>query len=105
VDRRTWTFLGVGLVLALGAAGFMSLLSSDDPDGLERVSIDQGFDDTAQNPSIDTPLADYSVDGVENDGLATGLAGVMGVVLTLGLTVGILKVVQARRRADPDSTL
>jgi hypothetical protein len=81
----------------------MSLLSSDDPDGLERVSIDQGFDDTARDPSIDTPLTDYSVDGVENDGLATGLAGVIGVVLTLVLTIGILKVVQARRRVDPDS--
>jgi hypothetical protein len=103
MDRRTWAFLASGLVIALGVAGFMSLLSSDDPDGLERVSIDQGFDNTAQDPSLDTPLADYAVEGVENDGLATGLAGVIGVILTLGLTVGILKVVQSRRRVDPDT--
>ena len=50
MDRRTWAFLAAGLVLAIGIAGFSGLFSSGEPDGLERVSIDQGFDDDASRP-------------------------------------------------------
>ncbi|MCJ7726238.1 MAG: PDGLE domain-containing protein [Acidimicrobiia bacterium] len=101
MDRRTWGFVAGGLVVALLVAGGLSLLASGEPDGLERVSIDQGFDDAAQAPSLDSPLADYAVEGVENSGLSTALAGIVGVVVTLLLTVGILKIVQHRRPPDP----
>ena len=99
MDRRTRVFLAAGLAVALLVAGGLSLLASDQPDGLERVSIDQGFADSAQDSAIDSPLGDYSVEGVADDGLSTALAGIIGVVVTLLLTVGILKAVQLRRRA------
>lgn len=103
MDKRTWAFLAAGLVLAIGIAGFSGLFSSGEPDGLERVSIDQGFDDDATDSALDSPLSDYGVEGVDNDGLSTGLAGVIGVVVTLGLTMGILKIVQLRRKQTADT--
>ena len=99
MDRRTRGFLAVGLAVALLVAGVVSLFASDQPDGLERVSIDQGFADSAQDSAIDSPLADYAVEGIENEGLSTGLAGIIGVAVTLLLTVGILKIARLRRRA------
>jgi len=93
-----------GLVVAIAIAGILSSFASGEPDGLERVAIDQGFEDTAEDPKLDSPLADYSVKGIENDGLATGLAGVIGVIVTLGLMIGILKIVQWHCRPDPGSS-
>jgi hypothetical protein len=100
VDRRTRGFVAAGLAVALLVAGGVSLLASDQPDGLERVSIDQGFADGARESAIDSPLGDYSVEGADNDGISTALAGIIGVLVTLLLTVGILKVVQHRRKPD-----
>jgi hypothetical protein len=96
MDRRTVAFVGVGLVAALLIAGGLSLIASDEPDGLERVSIDEGFADQAQEHDLaESPLADYQVTGRGRWG--TALAGVIGVVVTLGITVGLLWLV---RRPD-----
>jgi len=87
VDRRLWWFLGIGLAAALLVAGVFSGFASSDPDGLERVSIDEGFDETAaDHPLADSPLADYTVTGVEDRRLSTGLAGVIGVAITLAVS-------------------
>jgi hypothetical protein len=87
VDKRLWWFLGWGLLVALVIAGVASGFAASDPDGLERVAIDQGFDDTAQDHALaDSPLADYSVAGVEEDRLSTGLAGIIGVAITLAVS-------------------
>ena len=90
MDRRLVWFLGIGLLVALVVAGIVSGYASSDPDGLERVSIDQGFADTAGEHDLsEAPLALYRLDGVD-DRWSTGLAGVIGVVAVLGLTVGLL---------------
>lgn len=85
--RSTRAFIIGGLLVSLGLAFFVSPLASSSPDGLERVSIDKGFDDTAEDDSLadDTPFADYGVSGVEDEGLATGVAGIVGVVVTFGI--------------------
>jgi hypothetical protein len=106
VDRRLWWWLGAGLAVALIVAGVVSGFASGEPDGLERVSIDQGFDEAAADHAMaDSPLADYAVDGVENERLSTGLAGVIGVLITLavagGLFYGIRLYGRARRRKEP----
>jgi hypothetical protein len=86
MDRRLWWFLGFGLLVALVVAGVLSGFASGDPDGLERVSIDEGFDETAADHALaDAPLADYAVEGVEDGRLSTGLAGVIGVLITLAV--------------------
>ena len=106
MDRRSYWFLGAGLALALVIAGVVSGFASDDPDGLERVSIDQGFDGAAADHALaDSPLADYSVEGVDDGRLSTGLAGLIGVAITLALSgalfYGIRRYGRARRAKEP----
>jgi cobalt/nickel transport system permease protein len=80
--RTTGFFIGLGLAVALILAFFVSPFASSKPDGLEKVSIDKGFDDTAKDHALaDAPLAEYGVEGVDNARLSTGLAGIIGVAL------------------------
>ena len=100
MDKRLWWFLGIGLVLALLVAGGLSGFASSDPDGLESVSRDQGFADSAGEHSLaDSPLADYGVAGVEDGRLSTGLAGIIGVGLTLALSAGLFYGIRRYGRA------
>ena len=106
MDRRNLLLFVIGgLIVALGLAFFVSPYASSSPDGLERVSIDKGFADTAKAHALgDGPLADYGVKGVENEKLSTGLSGVIGVVVTFGVALilfGALRVYRARRRPAP----
>ena len=90
MDKRLWWFLGIGLLVALLVAGVLSGFASGSPDGLEKVSIDQGFDQVPQDhATAGSPLADYTVDGVEDGRLSTGLAGIIGVALTLTISTGL----------------
>ena len=103
MDRKTLLLFVIGgLIVTLGLAFFVSPYASSSPDGLEKVSIDKGFDSTAQeSATADSPLADYSVKGVENESLSTGLAGIVGVAITFGvgmLLFGLLRTIRARRR-------
>lgn len=106
MDKRLLWFLGIGLVVALLVAGILSGFASGEPDGLERVSIDEGFDETAEDhPLADSPLADYAVEGVDDDRLSTGLAGIIGVAITLAVSAalfyGIRLYGKARRGKEP----
>jgi hypothetical protein len=95
----TWFYvaaLGVTLLLA----GVVSTVASDDPDGLERVAEDEGFDGTALDHALDgSPVADYELTGVDDERVAVGLAGVLGVVLTLVVAGGLFLAV--RRSGSP----
>lgn len=102
MDRRSLLLFVVGgLIVTVALAFFVSPLASSSPDGLERVSIDEGFADTAEEHALaDAPLADYGVQGVEDEGLSTGLAGVIGVAITFGagmILFGLLRMRRARR--------
>ena len=91
MDRRILGFLGVGLLVTLLVAGVVSSFASSEPDGLEKVSIDEGFDEVAEDHALgDSPLADYGVEGIDDERLGTGLAGVIGVVITIVVMVGLL---------------
>lgn len=79
---RTRTFLAVGLLLTLLVAGVASHYASTHPDGLEHVAGQVGFGDRAEE-------REARVSG--------GTAGVIGVLLVLGLTGGLTYAV--RRRA------
>jgi hypothetical protein len=79
-------FIGIGLAVALGLAFFVSPLASSSPDGLERVAADEGFAATADDHALaDGPLTDYTVRDVDDDRLAAGLAGVVGVAICFGV--------------------
>ncbi|GAA3929911.1 energy-coupling factor ABC transporter permease [Streptomyces gulbargensis] len=89
-----------GAVTALVLAGFVSFYASASPDGLEKVAADQGIDATAEeHAAAGSPLADYGVEGVEAERLSGGLAGVIGVGVTLAAGTGVFWAV--RRRKTP----
>ena len=98
--RALWL---TGLVLALLLAGLGSRYASTAPDGLERSAEVAGFAHTAEDSVADgSPLAGYAVEGVDDGRLSGGLAGVVGVVVTLALAGGLTLVVRRRRAAaDP----
>ena len=97
-------FVVLGLGVALAFAFFVSPLASSEPDGLERVAIDQGFEgQAAAHAMAGGPLADYSVKGVDSGWLSTGLSGVIGVVLCFligGALVLAIRAIRSRRRSD-----
>jgi PDGLE domain-containing protein len=92
---RFTAFVVAGLALAAALAFFVSPRASSEPDGLNRVAIDEGFADEESNHALDdTPTAGYEVRGVDDDGLSTGLAGLIGVGVTFALAGGLFLVVR-----------
>jgi hypothetical protein len=79
----------VGLGIALAVTLFSPLASSE-PDGLERVAEDEAFIDKGKDAPYEV-IADYAFPWIDNENVATILAGVVGVlvvaafVLVLGL--------------------
>ncbi|MFD8369231.1 energy-coupling factor ABC transporter permease [Streptomyces sp. NPDC059688] len=104
-SRRTlWV---TGLVTSLVLAGFVSFYASADPDGLEKVAHDKGIDKKAEaHAASDSPLADYGVKDVSDARLSGGLAGVIGVGVTVVAGSAVFWAVRRRRDADvsPAST-
>ena len=99
---RTRTFLVAGLAVALLFAGVGSWYASSSPDGLESTAAQQGFGDTARNSaSAGSPLADYAVSGVDDGRLSGGLAGVIGVAVTLVLAGGLTLLLRRRTGTTP----
>jgi hypothetical protein len=86
------------LALAVGLATAASPFASSHPDGLERVAQDQAFIDDGRLAPIqeDAPVPDYAFPGVENERVATGLAGFAGTLGVFAVGFGVAAV--ARRR-------
>lgn len=96
--RARWFYLA-GLAVALVLAGVMSVYASSQPDGLEKVAEQEGFADTADDHTLaDGPLGDYGVEGVADPRLAGGLAGVVGVGLTLAVGGAVFRLARSRSR-------
>jgi cobalt/nickel transport system permease protein len=105
VSRRpsTTALVLAGIAVAIALVVLVAPFASSAPDGLEKVSADTGIDAGATEHRLaDGPLADYGVDGVHNDVLATGLAGLVGIAATFVVGAGVLWLVRRRRdRAGP----
>ncbi|MEU0584886.1 energy-coupling factor ABC transporter permease [Streptomyces sp. NPDC006132] len=96
--RKVWA---AGLVASLVLAGFVSFYASADPDGLEKVAADHGIDKKAEDHAVaDSPLADYGVKDVEDARLSGGLAGVIGVGVTVVAGSAVFWAVRRRRTDD-----
>nr|WP_062337888.1 energy-coupling factor ABC transporter permease [Herbidospora sakaeratensis] len=89
-------FLVGGGIVALLLAGVVSFFASSSPDGLERVAEDEGFIGAAADHSFGGFfLADYGDVG----GIPVGVAGVIGVVITLLVGGAILWSVRQKTAA------
>lgn len=92
-------FVAAGLAIALVLAFVVSPRASTQPDGLQRVAIDKGFDATARPHALDgTPLAGYETKGIDDGGLSRGAAGAIGVAVTFALGAGLFALVRRNRR-------
>lgn len=116
--RRPRAFFAGFALAALLVAGLLSYLASPAPDGLDTVTT-QGCTVTetggaeqlsgqciarnAENHDLaNSPLADYTLGG---DGALSGVAGVIGVLVTLALAGGLFWLARPRRGdgRDPGS--
>lgn len=81
-----WWHAGLLVVLLVAC---LAPLASSSPDGLERVAEDGGFIEKAEEPHYYI-IADYVFPWIENEALATVLAGIIGVlgVFVLAYSVG-----------------
>lgn len=115
MKRSRWFILG-GLLVALLLAGVVSNFASGSPDGLDSASTKgcatnakgeiTGGSCMAQNAGGhelgDAPLAGYGIRGIDNAYLSTGLAGVVGVLLTFAVGGGIFWLARSRRPLSKD---
>ena len=79
-----------GLFVALLLALFLSPLASSWPDGLEKVAEDKGFLEKGEiEPVLVSPIPDYAWPGINNELVATSLAGLTGTLMVFGLGFGL----------------
>ncbi|WP_381797490.1 energy-coupling factor ABC transporter permease [Streptomyces niveus] len=97
-SRSPRGLLAAGLGTALLLAGVVSFYASANPDGLEKVAADKGFDKKVEeHAAAGSPLADYGIADISDSRLSGGLAGVIGVGATVVVGSGIFYVVHRRR--------
>ncbi len=77
----------IALIICLAVA-FISPLASSSPDGLERVAEDKGFIEEGVEAPYEL-IADYVLPGIENEALATILAGIIGTLVLFGSVCGL----------------
>ncbi|WP_053733344.1 PDGLE domain-containing protein [Nocardia sp. NRRL S-836] len=84
-------------VVSLLIAGVLSYFASGDPDGLDKTVEDTGIAEHArEHPFAGSAFADYALGG---DDRFTGVAGVLGVVVVLGLSFGLFWLLRKKNNA------
>lgn len=91
--------LWIGGLLIAALLVIISPLASANPDGLARVAEQQGFLSADQGPLYEV-IPDYVLPGVSNESLATILAGVLGVLIVLGVTLAMAFTRRNRQASD-----
>ncbi len=96
-QTRNRAFVISGLGVALLVAVLLSPFASSDPDGLDRVAQDQGFEQKAAEEPVAHKLPfyqmfeEYQLRGVPEQ-ISTPAAGLIGTLVTFGLAWGAGKV-------------
>ena len=86
----------IAAYLFLLAVVLLAPLASSAPDGLERLAEDEGFAERASDAPFSV-LAGYLFPGVENETVASLLAGWVGVTVIFLLAVGVAVTLKRRR--------
>ena len=94
-EKGNRKFLYIGIGLALLIAVLAPFLASPDPDGLESAAskvIDESKLTNIENqePAVNSPMADYSIEGMVKTGEV--LAIVLGTLAVLAISFGLGKV-------------
>jgi cobalt/nickel transport system permease protein len=90
-------WLAAGIVASALVVVVLAPFASADPDGLERVATDYGFDTVAQANPYEI-LPGYTVPGLGGTA-STVVSGLLGVLLVLAVVLGAARIVAARRAA------
>ena len=83
--KSKWWLISLAVCLAVVC---LSPLASSSPDGLERVAEDKGFIGLAGGAPFQI-IADYLFPGIENEALATILAGLIGTLILFGVVYAL----------------
>jgi cobalt/nickel transport protein len=94
--RVKWWY--IALVICLAVA-FISPLASTSPDGLEKVAEDHEFIGFAEEAPFQI-IADYLFPGIENEALATTLAGIIGTLFIFGAVYGLARLLRLRKQQE-----
>jgi cobalt/nickel transport protein len=93
-------FVLTGLFLVGALALLVSPWSARDPDGLTKVAQQEGFAETEDRHALDdSPLSGYAVEGLESERMSGAVAGLIGVLVTFGVTTGLLVAARRTRNA------
>ncbi|MDH5696731.1 MAG: PDGLE domain-containing protein [Dehalococcoidia bacterium] len=92
--KSKWWLISFLVCLAVAC---LSPLASSSPDGLERVAEDKGFIGLAGEAPFQI-IADYVFPGIENEALATILAGIIGTLILFGAAYGLAWLLTLRKR-------
>jgi len=92
--KSKWWLIGLAVCLLVAC---LSPLASSSPDGLERVAEDKGFIDLGQEAPFQI-IADYVFPGMENEAIATILAGLIGTLILFGVAYGLAWLLKSRKK-------
>jgi hypothetical protein len=102
----TKLFVVLALAVSVGLATAVSPYASSHPDGLEKVAEDKAFLEAGKLHSIqdDAPIPDYAFPGIDNPRVATGVAGLVGVLFVFALGYGLALALRRRGRAGASAS-
>jgi hypothetical protein len=101
--RSSRRFFAGFLIVSLLVAGVASFYASTHPDVLTAVAEQTGLSQQEQqSPTADAPLAGYETNGIADGRLSSGVAGVAGCLLVLGIGGGLFRVLRRRGPEGPD---
>jgi cobalt/nickel transport system permease protein len=87
---RGWIFVSIAMVALVL---LLAPLAAADPDGLERIAMDFGFIETAQEAPYSI-LPDYTIPALGDSAVSTILAGAVGAVLVAGMVILLLRLLK-----------
>ena len=89
-----------GLVIAGIVAALAAALASGDPDGLDSVAIQQGFEGAAKESGFSV-IPGYVLPGLDGT-VATIVAGLVGIAIVFALVLVVGRLLARRRKGSAD---
>jgi len=91
--NKKWWLMALAFCLVLAT---IPPLASSSPDGLEKIAEDKGFINTAGEAPFEV-AAGYIFPGIENEALATILAGWLGILVLFTIVYGLAVLIRLKK--------